>query len=79
MATATTDPQTTVVHVGGQFKPGFKMDPYRPANRGDPQGYCPENVDPAGVPVPNDFPHEATAQRATARRSSSASGTTTIH
>lgn len=42
----------------GEFKPGFKIDPYDPTNKGETPSYCPENVRYMGQMVPNDFPHE---------------------
>ena len=42
----------------GEFKPGFQMNPYDPTNPNDVASYCPENVNAAGQPVANDFPHE---------------------
>lgn len=42
----------------GESKAGFTMNPYDPTNRGEMPSYCPENVDKAGRPVNNDFPHE---------------------
>lgn len=42
----------------GEFKPGFKINPYDPTNKGEIPSYCPENVRSMGQTVRNDFPHE---------------------